>query len=518
MGIHISKKIEALTTPVKYRAYPNKKVTKLLNKSMAARRHIWNWMLGLQTQYYDAIYEYSKSQVDKDVLKKLLGVIQDSEDAKEVKKAKKEYNTLIKKVPVPVKTGIATFKKILPEAADAVINELIVNSKDKKTAMKTAAYLKRGKDKTLAYRMLDTIKLRKQIKFYKKQKGNEWLNYPNSDCLFNAARDLRAAWQSFFKDETNKRGKPKFRSFRDKQSFRIADCEVNITQNSIIIPKFKLKLKVEAHRDIGGVSKEITFERDKVGDFWAAVNFRQSYQYEIPDADTLTAENTLGIDMGIKDDFVILSTGKTYKNPKYLKKFQRRIAITQRSLSRCVSDSKRREKVIMNLNKLYRKLNRVREDFLHKVTDEISKDESFDCISVEDLNIAGMIRKNKPKKDENGKYLKNMQVVKRGFNKATADASMGSFLSMLEYKSKRNEKLFVKIGRFFASSKTCNACGHKKADLTVNEQYWTCPKCEVKHERNHNASWNIRDEGIKVAVKRQAEEIERQEKLKELKK
>ena len=98
MGIHINKKIEALTTPVKYRAYPNKKLTKILNKSMAARRHIWNWMLGLQTKYYDAIYEYSKSQVDQSVLDNLLETIQNSEDQKEVKKAKKEYNTLIKMI------------------------------------------------------------------------------------------------------------------------------------------------------------------------------------------------------------------------------------------------------------------------------------------------------------------------------------------------------------------------------------------------------------------------------------
>lgn len=508
MGIHINKKIEALTTPVKYRAYPNKKVTKILNRSMGARRRIWNWMLGLQTKYYDAIYEYSKSQVDKEVLEKLLGVIEASEDAREVGKAKKEYNTLIKSVPIPVEVGIKTFKEIpevpeIPEADKAVIDELLINYKDK----------------TLAYRMLDTLKLRKLIKFYKKQKGNEWLNYPSSDALFNAARDLSAAWQSFFKDETNKRGKPKFRSVKDKQSFRVADCKVNLAQNSITLPKFKLKLKIEAHRDIGGESKEVTFERDKVGDYWASVNFRQDYQFEMPDADGLTKKNTLGIDLGIKDDLVILSTGKTYKNPKHEKTFRRRLAIAQRSLARCVSGSKRREKVIMSINKLYRKLHRLREDFLHKVTDQISKDESYDCISVEDLNVAGMISRNKPKVDENGKYLKNMQGVSRGFNKATSDASMGAFLAMLEYKSKRNEKIFVRIGRYFASSKTCNACGHKKDDLTLNDHYWTCPKCGAKHERNHNASWNIRDEGIKVAVKKQADAIKREEaKLKKLKK
>ena len=91
------------------------------------------------------------------------------------------------------------------------------------------------------------------------------------------ARDLKAAWQSFFKDETNKRGKPKFRSYRDKQSFRIADCKINLQEGKIKLPKFGLNVKIKAHRDVGGVSKEVTFERDKVGHYWASVNFRQDY-------------------------------------------------------------------------------------------------------------------------------------------------------------------------------------------------------------------------------------------------
>ena len=242
MVIHINKKIEALTTPVKYRAYPNKKLTKILNKSMAARRHIWNWMLGLQTKYYDAIYEYSKSQLDQSVLDNLLETIQNSADQKEVKKAKKEYNTLIKMVPVPLEVGANTFKEIAPSASQELIDELIANHKDK----------------TLANRMLDTLKLRKQIKFYKKQEGNEWLNFPPSDCIFNAARDLNAAWQSFFKDETNKRGKPKFRSYRDKQSFRVGCCKINLQEGKIKLPKFGLNVKIKAHRDVGGVSIEVS--------------------------------------------------------------------------------------------------------------------------------------------------------------------------------------------------------------------------------------------------------------------
>ena len=38
-----------------------------------------------------------------------------------------------------------------------------------------------------------------------------------------------------------------------------------------------------------------------------------------------------------------------------------------------------------------------------------------------------------------------MQAVKRGFNKATSDASMGSFLSMLEYKPSETRRFSLKL-------------------------------------------------------------------------
>ena len=481
----LNTKIEQLTTPVKYRAYPNKKLRRFLERCMDARRKVWNYMLGIQKKYYEAIRSYAKSQLDKDTLDNLSEIIETSEDKKELKKAKKEYHKLIKSVEVPVAFGIKTIKEIDPNIDEDVIEKMIPSHKDP----------------SLANHRLDTFELRRQIKFHKKLKGNEWLNTVSSAAVFNAAFDLKKAWKMKFEDETNKFGVPRFKSYRDKQSCRISDCKVDLKTGKITLPKVKLKLKIKAHRDIGGIPKDTTFEKDKVGNFWASVNFRQDYEYSVPDAETLNKENTLGIDMGIKDDFVILSNGETYKNPKYLKSFEKRLAILHRALSRAKKDSKGREKILKKLNVLCLKLKRAREDFIHKTTDKISKDEKFKCIAVEDLNVAGMIRKNKPKKDENGKFVENKQSLKRGFNKATSDASMGKFLQTLEYKAKRNGKLFVKIDRFFASSKLCNNCGHKKEDLKVNEQHWDCPECKTRNERNHNAAANIRDEGLKKAQK-----------------
>ena len=44
-------------------------------------------------------------------------------------------------------------------------------------------------------------------------------------------------------------------------------------------------------------------------------------------------DTKVGIDVGLKD-FAILSNGKKYENPKWLRKAERRLALLQRSLSR----------------------------------------------------------------------------------------------------------------------------------------------------------------------------------------
>ena len=64
----VTKKVDTDTLVAKYRAYPNKKNTKVLKKFMAARRKVWNHFLGIQNQYYDKINEYILNQIDQSQL------------------------------------------------------------------------------------------------------------------------------------------------------------------------------------------------------------------------------------------------------------------------------------------------------------------------------------------------------------------------------------------------------------------------------------------------------------------
>lgn len=89
--------------------------------------------------------------------------------------------------------------------------------------------------------------------------------------------------------------------------------------------------------------------------------------------------------------------------------------------------------------------------------------------------------------------LKNHRLAK-----VISSASWSPFFDMLEYKAKFYGRKIIKVNTYFPSSQTCSNCGYKNKQLKdLNIRYWTCPKCHSKHDRDLNASINIRDKGLK---------------------
>ena len=59
--------------------------------------------------------------------------------------------------------------------------------------------------------------------------------------------------------------------------------------------------------------------------------------------------------------------------------------------------------------------------------------------------------------------LKNNKLAKH-----IADASWSKFITLLEYKAVWNDKLIIKIDRFFPSSKQCSCCGYINNNLKLD--------------------------------------------------
>ena len=100
---------------------------------------------------------------------------------------------------------------------------------------------------------------------------------------------------------------------------------------------------------------------------------------------------------------------------------------------------------------------------------------------LEDLNIQGM------------------QKFNKGLAKTVSlDFSWNQFITYLTYKCKRERHHLVLVDRFFPSSKLCSNCGYKNENLTLKDRIWTCPECTTTHDRDINASLNLKLEGFRL--------------------
>ena len=76
---------------------------------------------------------------------------------------------------------------------------------------------------------------------------------------------------------------------------------------------------------------------------------------------------------------------------------------------------------------------------------------------------------------------------------------LARFRRQLEYKCERYGRALVVIDRWYPLSKTCSACGHLLAELSLSTRHWPCPSCGSRHDRDINAAKNILAAGLAVA-------------------
>ena len=300
----------------------------------------------------------------------------------------------------------------------------------------------------------------------KKEEDTKWLKEVNSQTLQFALRSLDTAFLNFFRGNAQF---PKFKSRKHKNTFTIPQFGT-LTDNKIHIPKFKEGIKVNVHREVKGKIGKMNITKTPTGKYYVSI-FTEQQIDDLP-----KTNKQVGIDLGLKD-FVITSDNKKFKNNRYTKKYAKQLKKAQQHLSHKQKGSNGFEKQKLKVAKIHEKIASCRLDTLHKVSIELVK--NYDLISVEDLNVKGMIKNHK-------------------LSKHIADASWGNFVSLLQYKCNWYGKELVKVNRFYPSSKTCGDCGWINQDLKLSDREWTCNSCGVVHDRDVNASKNILKEGLKI--------------------
>ncbi len=295
---------------------------------------------------------------------------------------------------------------------------------------------------------------------------NEWLKEVNSQSLQQANKNLDSAFTKFFRE---KKGFPKFKSRKNLiQSFGIPQhCTVDFDNNRVRLPKIG-RIRTKLSKAFEGTLKTATVSMTTTGKFFISILVEDGR--ETPEKESFGYDSTIGLDVGIKD-FVTMSDGTKTDNPKFLRASIQRVKVLQKRVNRKKKGSKNRDKAKYQVALQHEKITNQRKDFLHKLTTKLVRENQ--AIAIETLNVAGMI--------------KNHCLAQ-----AISDVSWSEFFRQLDYKCEWYGKTLLRIGPFEPSSKICSVCGSIKHDLKLSDREWICAGCGTFHDRDVNASINIK--------------------------
>lgn len=324
-----------------------------------------------------------------------------------------------------------------------------------------------------------------KVKYYKKEKKMlkntpagykkeyPWLKEVDSLALANAQMHLESAFRKFFREPAT--GFPRFkskRSSRKSYTTNVVNGNIFLEGNYLKLPKMSA-IKIKFYRSISErwKLKSVTVSREPSGKYFASLLFDCENQA----VEKKQAEKFLGIDFAMHG-LCVFSTGEKAGYPMFYRKSEKKLAREQRKLSKCQKGSRNYEKQKKRVALCHEKIRNQRKDFQHKLSTSLAKE--YDAVCVEDLNLKAM---------SGGLH----------FGKSVHDNGYGQFLCVLKYKLEERGKYFIRVNRYFASSKTCSVCGKKKAELLLSERIYHC-ECGNRMDRDVNAAINIMNEGKRI--------------------
>lgn len=330
--------------------------------------------------------------------------------------------------------------------------------------------------------------LRKYINNVLKPTTHKWLSEVGSNVMKQGVKDADTAFIKYFQGLS---GKPKLKSkHKSKISFYVNYESIVRKQGGFQGEKLGF---VRTCSPLPKLPKGKKYSNPRIsydGKYWYI-----SIGYEVAERNEELTDESLGIDLGIKD-LAICSNGKKYKNInkiKEVKRLENKLRREQRKLSRKMTANIKEYKVVGNKhypiwirplreckniqkqNQVIRLLNKrltdIRNNYLHQTTSEIVKTKPSRIV-MENLNVSGMMK---------NKHLAKLIAQQKFFE----------FKRQIKYKSRLIGIPVIEVNKFYPSSKMCSCCGNVKKELKLSDRIYKCSICGLVIDRDYNASINL---------------------------
>lgn len=291
----------------------------------------------------------------------------------------------------------------------------------------------------------------------------EWANEVAASCIYSACFHVDAAYKAFFKHQQKH---PTHHKKGAHDSFSFAGDKGRVLGKHVRIPGVGyVKMSEELRYDDSEIQSYTVSKRT---DKWYV-----AIQCEVDEDRRTESTSAVGVDVGCHH-WAVASDGIVLDEPKKLKYLRQQLRRAQQNLSRKQKGSNRCKKAKLRVSKLYQKIDNIKKDVIHKFTATIAKNHGV--VVLEDLSIEGMKRGTK------------------SVRKGVQNSAMGEIQRQLMYKCNN----FIKVDRYFPSSKTCSRCGKVKQGLSLSDRSYRCPSCGHTIDRDLNAAKNILAEGLRV--------------------
>jgi len=321
------------------------------------------------------------------------------------------------------------------------------------------------------YRMfgkyLNCAKLQKHIAKLRKR-TSQWQQL-GSQSVQDICQRIEKSYQLFFKH--NKKGvrPPNFKKVKKYKSFTLKQAGYKfLGGNRVKIGKRVYQFWNSQPIEAEGKVKTVTVKRTPLGELFLTV------VVDTPSPQQVKSETgkIAGFDFGLKS-FLTCSEGFEIQSPLFLKRSFKKIRKANKQLSQKKKGSRGRERARKHLARCYEKVANQRRDWFWKLAHQLI--DQFDTLYFETLNLKGMMRL---------------------WGRKVSDLALGEFLNILEWVALKKGKQLVFRDQWFPSSKTCSNCGYVLESLELKVREWNCPSCHTHHDRDANASVNIKTGGI----------------------